>query len=121
MKTKENKIKDASIAYAISILKGKFGNTLEGELHPDVLVELSRAYEAGHKDAQPKWIKCSERMPEVGDDIFYRHTRGKNGPAYCGGVVVRGLQGALYVNYYEFSQWISPAGKWLPVPKLEDE
>lgn len=57
MKTKEEIEQAAEIAYKIS-----------GEYPFDSLAEISRqAFIRGAEFTNPKWIKCSERLPELSD------------------------------------------------------
>lgn len=55
-----------------------------------------------------KWIKCSERMPELDDD------------GYSEMVLVVSSRGLIYQNYTIDNEWAVPTDitHWMPLPEL---
>lgn len=58
-----------------------------------------------------KWIKCSERMPELDDD------------GYSEMVLVVGPQKIIYQNLLKDNEWVLPmeVTYWMPLPELPEE
>jgi hypothetical protein len=72
-------------------------DNINGFILAGLIESLSVGYEAGHK-AATTWIKCSERMPEVGDEIrLAYHSNKRKKWLYCNGIV-RKINGDFWLR-----------------------